>query len=136
MRKIMMAIAVAANVTIATAASPTRAEAGCRGCWAGVAAGVIGAAIIAGSARGYYGGYGYAPAYYGGYGYYGGYAPSYGYAHPAPAYYGYYPRAYYPYAPRYYAPRYIAPRRYLGYAPYYRGYRGYGVRRAYVRRHW
>ncbi|NWG23695.1 MAG: hypothetical protein HXY30_04615 [Pseudorhodoplanes sp.] len=128
MRKIALAIAVAASVTVATVAHPTRAEAGCRGCWvgAGIAAGVVGAALIAGSARAYYGGYGYAPAYYGGYGYYGGYAyPYYGYAYPAPVYY---------------APRYYAPWRYVRYAPYYAPRRAvvryYAPRRVYVRRHW
>lgn len=73
MRKTIITIVAAASVSIATLASPTKAEAGCKGCWAGLAAGVIGAAIIASSARAYYGGYGYAPVYYyGGYGYYGG----------------------------------------------------------------
>src|SRR5262245_2167789 len=68
---------------------PTKAEARCYGCWVGAAvlAGLIGSAIIANRAYGYYG-----PAYYG------------------PAYY---PPAYYGYAPYYYRPRIYRP--YAGY---------------------
>ncbi len=112
MRKILLTFVAVASLAAATVASPTDAEARCRGCWVGggIAAGVIAGAAIANA--GYYGGY--APAYYGGY---------------APAYYGY--RPYYAprygyYAPRYYAPRYYAPRYYgygYGYRPYRYGYR-------------
>jgi hypothetical protein len=115
MRKGLTALTVAASILAATIITPTKAEAGCRGCWigAGIAAGLIGSAIIASSAYGYYGGYRYAPAYY-------------GYAYPAPVYY--YP-TYYSYAPSYYVPRYYyAPRRYVRY--YHRHYR---PRRVYVR---
>jgi hypothetical protein len=99
MRKILLTLVAAASLAAATFAAPTRADAGCRGCWvgAGIAAGVIAGAAIANS--GYYG---YRPAYY------YGYRPYYGY-----------------YAPRYYAPRYYYPRYYgYGYARPYR-YRYY-----------
>ena len=146
MRKIPMTIA-AASIVVAAIAAPTKAEArwwggGWRG--AGIAAGVIGGAVIASRAYGYggyYGGYGGYGAYggYGGYGSYGndcaayrygdyGYSDyvlppwrctSYSYGH-APAIYGY--------APAYsgYGSGYYAPRRYIGYG----GYRGYGGRHA------
>ena len=116
MRKAIMAIATAATVGFAALATPSPAEARWRGGgWGpGLAAGLIGAAVIGGIASsayaygpGYgYPGYGYSgyPGYgYGG-GYYGGgYAPAYyGYGY-APAYYGGYTSSYY--APAYY-PRY------------------------------
>ncbi len=131
MRKGLMALVVAASVLAATVTTSTKAEARCGGCWigAGIAASLIGGAIIARSAYGY--------------GYYGGYAPAYyGYAYPAPAYYygGYYPRYYgyrrvyrvprYYYAPRRYVRhgyyrRYYAPRRYARYRYNHRYYRPY-----------
>ena len=133
MRKTLTAIVAAAIMTAGIVTTPTKAEARCLGCWvgAGVAAGFIGGAIVANNAY-YYGGYRYAPAYYGyGYGYGYGYpAPVY-YTYRRPAYYSYAPAYYAPRYPAYYAPRYYAPRRYVGYAPYYRGY--YGARRGYVR---
>jgi hypothetical protein len=151
MRKIPMTIA-AASIVVAAIAAPTSAEARWWGGWrgAGIAAGVIGGAVIASRAYGYggyYGGYGGYGAYggYGGYGSYGndcaayrygdyGYSDyvlppwrctSYSYGH-APAIYGY--------APAYsgYGSGYYAPRRYIGYGGYraYGGYRGYGGRHA------
>jgi hypothetical protein len=68
MRKILMAIAAVATLAI-SAAAPAHAQ---RGFGAGVAAGVIGGAIVGGAlASPYYYGPGY--GYYGpGYGYYGG----------------------------------------------------------------
>jgi hypothetical protein len=114
MRKAFLTIVGVASLLTAAVTNPTKAEAGCRGCWIGgaVAAGVVGGAIIANNGYGYgYSGYGY------GYGYpqvappyYGAYAPAYRYGY-APAYYGY--------APQYYYPR----RAYVGYG--YRPYRGY-----------
>jgi hypothetical protein len=133
MRKGLTALVLAASIFAASVTTSTKAEARCGGCWvgAGIAAGLIGGAIIARSAYGY--------------GYYGGYAPVYyGYAYPAPVYYygGYYPR-YYGYrrvyrAPRYYGYRrvyrarhyYYAPRRYVRYRHYHRYH---GPRRTYVR---
>ena len=118
-RLLTRATVAAASVVAAAMTAPTKAEAGCRGCWigAGIAAAAIGGAIIANSAYGYGYGYGgYAPAYY-------GYAPSYGYAYPN---YGYYAPTYY--APTYYAPPpryYYAPRRAVRYY--------YGPRRVYAR---
>jgi hypothetical protein len=133
MRKVLTAIAAAVSIAALIVTTPTKVEARCGGCWigAGIAAGVIGSAIVASNSYGYYGGNGYAPV---GYGY--SYAPSYySYADPAPAYYGgYYRPAYYSYAPTYYAPRYYAPRPYVRYAPYYRSY--YSPRRAYVRNYY
>lgn len=114
MRKILLTLVAAVSLASATIVAPTRADAGCRGCWvgAGVAAGVIADAAIANA--GYYG----APAYYSGYGPY------------QPAYYGYGPY----YAPRYYAPRYYAPYGYGYYAPrYYAPRYGYGYYRPYRR---
>jgi hypothetical protein len=111
MRKPIMAIVAAAAIATATFSPPKPAEARCWGCWAGVgiAAGLIGGAIIASNAYGYGYGYGY-PAYYG-----YGYAP---YAY-APAYYGGYVSPYYGgyYAPRYYARPYYYHRYYA--RPYY-----------------
>src|SRR6476619_7640310 len=110
--RILMAIAMAAIVASTSAVTSDKAEARCYGCWAGagIAAALIGGAIL--SNRAY--GYGYGPSYYGGYGYSPyryGYAPAY-YArryYPPRYYNGYRPR-YYGYRPRYYAPRYYAPR--------------------------
>ena len=101
MRKITLTIVAAASLVAATVAIPTKAEARCYGCWAGAAvlAGLIGSAIVANRAYGYYG-----PAYY------------------APAYY--YPPAYYGYGPYYYRPRIYRPYR-AYYRGYYRPYRGY-----------
>ncbi len=120
MRKSITSIVLATAIAAAALSSSNKAEARCYGCWAGagIAAALIGSAILSNSAYGY----GYWPAYYGGY----GYSPyAYGYAPP------YYARRYY--APRYYygGPRYYAPNRYVRYAPYYRGY--YGPRRVYAR---
>ena len=96
MRKILLTLVAAGSIAAATFAAPTRADAGCRGCWigAGVAAGVFAGAAIANA--GYYGGYNpgayysgygpYQPAYYGGYQpayYYGGYRPVYNYGYRA-----------------------------------------------------
>jgi len=100
MRKTVLAVAAAATLATTMLTIPNRAEARWRGgAWvgAGVAAGLIGGAIIANSYRPYYG-YGYYgapyPAYYG-YPTYG-YPSNYGY--PAyPRYYGY--PAYYTYGP-------------------------------------
>jgi hypothetical protein len=124
MRRVLTAIVVAASIAGMTLTIPTKAEAGCRGCWvgAGIAAGLIGSAIVANNAYryGYYGGYGYGPAYY-------------DYGYPAPAYYSYSRPVYYGYAPTYYVPRYYAARRYVRYERY-RGY--HGSRRVYVRHYY
>lgn len=119
MRRAITAMVTAAAIAASTIAVPKPAEARCWGCWvgAGIAAGVIGGALLAGAPYGYGPYYGY-PAYYGGYAPYGGY----GYA---PAYYygGYYaPRVYYaapidhgyyhPYVHHYYAHRYYARHHY------------------------
>jgi hypothetical protein len=125
MRKALTAITIAASIAELTVAAPTKAEAGCRGCWIGIgiAAGLIGSAIIARNAYGYgyYGGYGYAPAYYGYY--------------PAPVYSYRYRPAYYGYAPTDYTPRYYyAPRRYLNYRNYRHHYRYYRPRQIYYGR--
>ena len=95
MRKKLLTIVAAASFVAATVAMPTKAEARCYGCWAGAAllGGLIGSAIIANKAYGYYG-----PGYH------------------APAYY--YPAAYHGYAPYYYWPRLYRPY----YRGYYRGY--------------
>jgi hypothetical protein len=128
MKKAALALATAATVGFTALAAPSPAEARWRGGFGpGLAAGLIGAAVIGGlasSAYAYGPGYGYydddydgyAPAYYGGY--YGGY----------PAYYGGYTSSYY--APAYYGPRYrrvVRP----AYA-YYGGPRHY----RWHRRHW
>lgn len=128
MKKAALALATAATVGFTALAAPSPAEARWRGGFGpGLAAGLIGAAVIGGLASsayaygpgyGYYDDdyYGYAPAYYGGY--YGGY----------PAYYGGYTSSYY--APAYYGPRYrrvVRP----AYA-YYGGPRYY----RWHRRHW
>ncbi|WP_338821608.1 hypothetical protein [Bradyrhizobium septentrionale] len=119
MNKAALALVTAATIGLSALVAPSPAQAWRGGGWgAGLAAGLIGAAVVGGIASsayaygpgyGYYGGPGY--GYYGGpgYGYYGGYAP---------AYYGGYAPAYYNY----------------GYAPaYYGGYRSYYARPAYRR---
>src|SRR5256885_2181846 len=104
MRKPLTALVAAATIAGTLAAGTTDASAQWRrGGWGwgpGLAAGIIGGAIIAGAlSRPYYGygyGYGYGDAYY---------APAYAYA-PAPVY------DYYAPAPVYYS-YYAAPRPYL-----------------------
>jgi hypothetical protein len=129
MKKAVLALATVATIGAATLAAPSPAHAWRGGGWGwgpGIAAGLIGAAVVGGIASSAYA-YGPGYGYYGpGYGYYGGYAPAYygGYAPAyynygyAPAYYGGYRRAYYggyyprrvirPYAygPRVYRARY------------------------------
>jgi hypothetical protein len=136
MKKTVLALATAATIGVSALVAPSPAQAW-RGGWGpGLAAGLIGAAVIGGIASsayaygpgyGYYGGPGYgyyggyAPAYYGGYApaYYGGYAPAYYNYGYAPAYYGGYRSGYY--GPGY--RRVIRPA-YAYYGPrYYRGYR-------------
>jgi len=68
MKKVLIATAAAAALTIASVAAPQQAEAHWRG--GGVAAGIIGGlaagALIGAAANGYYGGYyGPGPYYYG-----------------------------------------------------------------------
>jgi hypothetical protein len=75
MRKTLMALAAIATLAVSAAASPANAQ---RGFGAGLAAGVIGGAIVGGALAGP--GYYYGPGYYPGprYGYYGpGYAGDY-----------------------------------------------------------
>jgi hypothetical protein len=91
MHKTLLATAAAASLVAATVSVPTQAKADCVGCWVagGVAAGLVGGALLArpyGYSYGYYpygsytygSGYGYPyayagyPYYGGGYGYYGG----------------------------------------------------------------
>ena len=100
MRKTITALVAATTIAASTIAMPKPAEARCWGCWAGagLAAGLIGGALIASNAYGY----GYGP-YYGYPGYYG---PRPYYARPI--YRGYYGHRYY--APRYYAHRYYGHR--------------------------
>ncbi len=111
MRKPTMAMIAATAIAGATVSAPKPAEARCWGCWAGVgiAAGLIGGAIIASNAYAY----GYGPYY--GYPAYYGYAP---YAY-APAYYGYSP--YYNGYGGYYARPYYYHRHYYA-RPYYHRY--------------
>jgi hypothetical protein len=130
MRKAIIAAVAATVLAAATVATPKPAEARCIGCWVGgIAAGIVGAALIANAASAYgygYGGYAY-PAYYG-YGYSrtdinGDYIPAYGYGYDAP--------------PVYYAPQVYARPVYRGY--YGRGYYARGYRapvRAYARVHY
>src|SRR5476649_636771 len=69
MKRTLMAVAAAATLAVSTLAAPAPAHAQ-RGVGAGVAAGLIGGAIVGGaiaSQNGYYGGPGYyGPGYYGG----------------------------------------------------------------------
>jgi len=113
-------LALVATATIGLAAVPSSAEAHWRGGgWGpGLAAGLIGAAVIGGLASSAY-------AYGPGYGYYGGY-PGYGYYDDgyAPVTYGYY-------APAYYGPRY---RRVI--RPAYAYYGGPRYHRVYRHHHW
>jgi hypothetical protein len=110
---IALTTAVTIGMTALTAASPAEARWRGGGWGPGLAAGLVGAAVIGGiasSAYAYSPGYGY----YGGYpdyGYYGGYAPAY--------YYGGYPPRPYGYGGYGYAP----PADDDGY--YYTPYRGY-----------
>src|SRR6202012_5883911 len=106
MKKAVFALATAATLGVTALMTPSPAQAW-RGGWGwgpGLAAGLIGAAVIGGIASsayaygpgyGYYGGPGY--GYYGGYApaYYGGYAPAYYNYGYAPAYYGGYRSGYY-----------------------------------------
>ena len=121
MKKTVLALATAATIGVSALVAPSPAQAWRGGGWGpGLAAGLIGAAVIGGIASSAYA-YGPGYGYYGGpgYGYYGGYAPGY-YDGYAPAYYRY------SYAPVYYGPRYrrvIRPA-YAYYGPrYYRGHR-------------
>jgi hypothetical protein len=69
MRKTLMALAAVATLAISAVAAPAPAHAQ-RGFGAGLAAGVIGGAIVGGALAAPYGYYGYGPGYYGpGYGY-------------------------------------------------------------------
>jgi hypothetical protein len=72
MRKTLMALAAVATLAVAAVAAPAPAHAQ-RGFGAGLAAGVIGGAIVGGALAGP-GYYGYGPGYYG---------PGYGYGGPA-----------------------------------------------------
>jgi hypothetical protein len=76
MKRTALALIAAGIVGVAALASPSPAEARWRGGWgAGIAGGLIGAAVIGGLASS---AYAYGPGYgYGGYPYYGGYAPAY-----------------------------------------------------------
>jgi hypothetical protein len=125
MKKAVLALATAATVGFTALAAPSPAEARWRGGFGpGLAAGLIGAAVIGGLASSAYA-YGPGYGYYDGYddGYYGGYAPAYygGY----PGYYGGYTSSYY--APAYYGPRYRRVVRpayaYYGGPRYHRGHR-------------
>jgi hypothetical protein len=130
MKKAVLALATAATIGFTALAAPSPAEARWRGGFGpGLAAGLIGAAVIGGiasSAYAYGPGYGYYDGYPG-YGYYGGYAPAY-YDGYAPAYYGGYTSSYY--ATAYYGPRY---RRVI--RPAYAYYGGPRYHR-WHRRHW
>jgi hypothetical protein len=105
MKRTVLALTTAVTIGVTALTSTSPAEARWRGGgWGpGLAAGLVGAAVIGGIASSAY-------AYGPGYGYYGGY-PAYGY-------YGGYAPAYYGYAPAYY---------YGGYGPRsYGGFGGYG----------
>ena len=106
MKKTLFALATAATVGMTALAAPSPAEARWRGGgWGpGIAAGLIGAAVIGGIASS---AYAYGPGYGYGYPYYGGYAP---------AYYGY---GYDPYP----SDGYVRTYYYSGYSPAYYGYR-------------
>ncbi len=91
MAKLFNVLALSGVVALTAIATPTPADARCRGC--GIAAGIVAGAVIAGAVAGprYYGpdyyaydpGYAYAPAY-------GGYATyDYGYSYPYYGGYGY-----------------------------------------------
>jgi hypothetical protein len=127
MKKTVLALATAATIGVSALVAPSPAQAWRGGGWGpGLAAGLIGAAVIGGIASSAYA-YGPGYGYYGGpgYGYYGGYAPSY-YGRYAPSYYGGYAPAYYNYG---YTPAYYGGYR-SGYSSYYgpRYYRGYSYR--------
>jgi hypothetical protein len=127
MKKTVLALATAATIGVSALVTPSPAQAWRGGGWGpGLAAGLIGAAVIGGIASSAYA-YGPGYGYYGGpgYGYYGGYAPSY-YGRYAPSYYGGYAPAYYNYG---YTPAYYGGYR-SGYNSYYgpRYYRGYSYR--------
>ena len=85
MQKFLTVLAAGSAVALVSIAAPTTADARCRGCGVGVAAGVIGGiaagAAIAGAASSPYG---YGP----GYAYEPGYAYPPAYAYEGPAYYG------------------------------------------------
>jgi hypothetical protein len=126
MKKTVLALATAATIGVSALVAPSPAQAWRGGGWGpGLAAGLIGAAVIGGIASSAYA-YGPGYGYYGGPGYgdYGGYAPAYYNYGYAPAYNGGYRSGYY--APVYYGPGYrrvIRPA-YAYYGPrYYRGYR-------------
>jgi hypothetical protein len=126
MKKTVLALATAATIGVSALVAPSPAQAWRGGGWGpGLAAGLIGAAVIGGIASSAYA-YGPGYGYYGGPGYgdYGGYAPAYYNYGYAPAYYGGYRSGYY--APVYYGHGYrrvIRPA-YAYYGPrYYRGYR-------------
>jgi hypothetical protein len=126
MKKTVLALVTAATIGVSALVAPSPAQAWRGGGWGpGLAAGLIGAAVIGGIASSAYA-YGPGYGYYGGPGYgdYGGYAPAYYNYGYAPAYYGGYRSGYY--APVYYGHGYrrvIRPA-YAYYGPrYYRGYR-------------
>ena len=90
MKKAALALATAATIGVSALVAPSPAQAWRGGGWGvGLAAGLVGAAVIGGIASSAYA-YGPGYGYYGGpgYGYYGGYAPAY-YGGYAPAYYNY-----------------------------------------------
>src|SRR5215475_8352623 len=124
MKKAVLALATVATIGAATLAAPSPAHAWRGGGWGwgpGIAAGLVGAAVVGGIASSAYA-YGPGYGYYGpGYGYYGGYAPGGYYGGYAPAYsYGYGPGYYGGYAPAYgYGYRRVVR---PGYAYYGRGY--------------
>ena len=115
MKKTVLALATAATIGVSALVAPSPAQAWRGGGWGwggGLAAGLIGAAVIGGIASSAYA-YGPGYGYYGGPGYgdYGGYAPAY-YGGYAPAYYNY---GYAPaYSGAYYGPRYRRPYAYYG----------------------
>lgn len=122
MKKAVLALATVATIGVTSLAAPSPAHAWRGGGWGwgpGIAAGLIGAAVVGGIASSAYA-YGPGYGYYGpGYGYYGGYAPAY-YGGYAPAYYNYgYAPAYYGgyYGGPVYGPRYRRVIRPYAYAP-------------------
>ncbi|SHK66175.1 hypothetical protein SAMN05444321_0230 [Bradyrhizobium lablabi] len=99
MRKAALTLATAATIGVSALVAPSPAQAWRGGGWGwggGLAAGLIGAAVIGGIASSAYA-YGPGYGYYGGYApaYYGGYAPAYYNYGYAPAYYGGYRSGYY-----------------------------------------